>query len=114
MNRRETLRGALHVAAGVFLCIGGVFAGSIVELLTLLPTAMIALLAGLALLGAIMKGLSDTLTGPVDVQAGLLAFIVTTADFSLWSVNSAFWGVLVGVAAVHLTRAAQALKPKSG
>lgn len=102
------------IAAGMFLCIGGVFAGSIVELLTLLPTAMIALLAGLALLGAIMKGLSDTLTGPADVQAGLLAFIVTTADFSLWSVNSAFWGVLVGVAAVHLTRAAQALKPKSG
>jgi benzoate membrane transport protein len=40
------------------------------------------------------------------VQAGLLAFIITTADFSLWGVSSAFWGVIVGVAAVHLTRMA--------
>jgi benzoate membrane transport protein len=94
------------VAAGVFRCIGGVFAGSIVELLVLLPASMIALLAGLALLGAILKGLSDTLAGPDDVQAGLLAFIITTADFSLWGVSSAFWGVIVGVAAVHLTRMA--------
>ena len=60
-----------------------------------------------------MKGLSDTLAGPGDVQAGLLAFIVTTADFNLWSVNSAFWGVVVGVAAVHLTRAAKSLSGTS-
>lgn len=95
------------VAAGVFLCLGAVFAGSIVELLVLLPTSMIALLAGLALLGAILNGLRDTLAGPDDVQAGLLAFIITTADFSLWGVSSAFWGVVVGVAAVHLTRMAK-------
>ncbi len=94
------------IAAGIFLCIGAVFAGSIVELLTLLPTALIVLLAGLALLGGIIRGLSDTLAGPGDVQAGLIAFMVTTADFNLWSVNSAFWAVIVGVAAVHLTRAA--------
>lgn len=104
-NRRYTA----GVAAGVFLCLGGVFAGSIVELLVLLPASMIALLAGLALLGAILKGLSDTLAGPDDVQAGLLAFIITTADFSLWGVSSAFWGVVVGVAAVHLTRMAKSV-----
>ena len=98
------------IAAGIFLCIGAVFAGSIVELLALLPTALIVLLAGLALLGGIMKGLSDTLSGPGDIQAGLLAFIVTTADFSLWSINSAFWGVVVGVVAVHLTRVAQKVR----
>ena len=102
-----TRRYTAGVAAGVFLCLGGVFAGSIVDLLALLPTAMIVLLAGLALLGGILKGLSDTLSGPGDIQAGLLAFIVTTADFNLWSINSAFWAVLVGVAAVHLTRLAE-------
>lgn len=104
-NRRYTA----GVAAGVFLCLSGVFAGSIVELLVLLPASMIALLAGLALLGAILRGLSDTLAGPDDVQAGLLAFIITTADFSLWGVSSAFWGVVVGVAAVHLTRMAKSV-----
>lgn len=95
------------VAAGLFFCLGGAYAGSIVELLALMPTAMIALLAGLALLGAILKGLSDTLAGPNDIQAGLLAFMITTADFSLWGVNSTFWGVVVGVAAVQLTRLAK-------
>ena len=58
-------------------------------------------------MGAILKGLSDTLAGPNDIQAGLLAFMITTADFSLWGVNSTFWGVVVGVAAVQLTRLAK-------
>lgn len=101
------------IAAGIFLCLGAVFAGSIVELLVLLPTSMIVLLAGLALLGGIIKGMGDTLAGPEDVQAGLLAFMITTADFTLWSVNSAFWAVLVGIAAVHLTRFAKAASAKN-
>lgn len=97
------------VAAGVFFCIGGIFAGSIGALLALLPTEIIAMLAGLALLGAITKSLTDMLTAGTDVQAGLVTFIVTTADVSLWGISSAFWGVVAGVGAVIITRAAMTL-----
>ncbi|MGF1552301.1 MAG: benzoate/H(+) symporter BenE family transporter [Paracoccaceae bacterium] len=98
------------VACGVFFCLGGLFAGSIVELLTLLPVSMIAMLAGFALLGAIQKSLTDTLTGAGHVQAGLLTFVVTTADADLFGIDAAFWGVVVGLAAVGIDRAVGAAR----
>jgi benzoate membrane transport protein len=99
--RRRWLAG---VAAGVFFCVGGVFAGSIGRLLALLPVQVIAMLAGLALLGAIGKSLTDMLSQRGEVQAGLVTFAITTADVSLWGVDSAFWGVLAGIGAVAITR----------
>lgn len=107
-------RYAAGVACGLFFCLGGLLAGTIVQLLTLLPVAVIALLAGLALLGAIAKSLGDTLspegTTPSDRQAGLLAFMVTTSGVSLLGIGAAFWGVAVGMAAVALSALAARLK----
>ena len=90
------------VAAGVFFCLGGIFAGTLVDLLVLLPTAMISILAGLALLGAIQKSLSDMMSA-ANVQVGLLTFLVTTSGVTLGGIGSAFWGVVVGLAAFYLT-----------
>lgn len=92
------------VAAGCFFCLGGIFAGSIGRLLALLPAQIIALLAGLALLGAILKSLGDMVAAGRDAQAGLVTFAITTAGVSIWGVGSAFWGVLAGMGAVALTR----------
>ena len=103
-------RYAAGVAAGAFFCLGGIFAGSVVAPLALLPVEMIALLAGLALLGAILKSLTDTVTAPENVQAGLLTFIVTTADIDLLGIGSAFWGIVVGVASVHTVRFARRIR----
>jgi benzoate membrane transport protein len=95
------------VAAGALFCLGGIFAGSIGRLLALLPVQVIAMLAGLALLGAIGQSLTDMLGSREDVQAGLVTFAITTADVSLWGVDSAFWGVVAGIGAVAVTRAAR-------
>lgn len=94
------------VAAGGFFCLGGIFAGSIVRLMSLLPTQIIGLLAGLALLGAILKSLGDMLAANEGTQAGLVTFAITTAGVSIWGIGSAFWGVVAGVAAVAITRSA--------
>lgn len=71
------------------------------DLLVLLPTAMISILAGLALLGAIQKSLSDMMAA-ANVQVGLLTFLVTTSGVTLGGIGSAFWGVVVGLAAFYL------------
>lgn len=92
------------VAAGAFFCLGGLFAGSIARLMALLPAQVIGLLAGLALLGAILKSLGDMLAAREDAQAGLVTFAITTAGVSIWGIGSAFWGVVAGVAAVAITR----------
>lgn len=93
------------IACGVFFCLGGVFAGSIVETLVLLPSALIALLAGLALLQPILKFTSAMLASD-DAQAGLLTFMFTASGVSLLGIGAAFWGVVVGISFQLLTKAA--------
>lgn len=96
------------IACGVFFCLGGVFAGTIVETLILLPSALIALLAGLALLQPIMKFTGAVLASD-DAQAGLLTFMFTASGVSLFGIGSAFWGVVIGVAVHFLGRAVASL-----
>lgn len=105
--RRRWLAG---VAAGVFFCLGGIFSGSLAGLLTLLPVEIIAMLAGLALLNAILRGMTDMLASTEDAQAGLVTFIVTTTGVSIAGVSSAFWGVVVGIGAVAVSRAVRRLR----
>lgn len=83
------------VSCGVFFCLGGVFARSIVDILILLPSAMIALLAALALLQPILK-FTEAMLSSDDAQAGLLTFMFTASGVSLFGIGSAFWGVAIG------------------
>ena len=81
---------------GVFYLVGGLFAGTIVALFTSLPAAFVAVLAGLALLGAIANNLFAALEDPSHREASLITFIVTASGLSLFGLSSAFWGVVIG------------------
>ncbi|WP_303290157.1 benzoate/H(+) symporter BenE family transporter [Marinobacter sp. SS5-14b] len=81
---------------GVFYLVGGLFAGTIVSLFTSLPAAFIAVLAGLALLGAISGNLHAALEDASHREASLIAFVVTASGMSLYGLSSAFWGVVIG------------------
>ena len=96
------------VSCGVFFCLGGLFSGSIIDLLIILPSALIALLAGLALLQPIMKFTLETLNSD-DPQAGILTFMFTASGASLFGIGAAFWGVIVGIVVHFLTKAARRL-----
>ncbi len=92
------------VANGVFYLIGGIFAGSIVLFFTSFPTEMIAIIAGLALLGAISNSLSSALEDKDNLDASLITFMATASGVSIWGVGSAFWGVVLGGAVYALKR----------
>jgi len=81
---------------GVFYLVGGLFAGTIVSLFTSLPAAFVAVLAGLALLGAIAGNLFAALEDARHREASLITFIVTASGLSLFGLSSAFWGVVIG------------------
>jgi len=81
---------------GVFYLVGGLFAGTIVSLFTSLPGAFVAVLAGLALLGAIAGNLFSALEEASHREASLITFIVTASGVSLFELSSAFWGVVIG------------------
>lgn len=81
---------------GIFYLVGGLFAGTIVSLFTSLPAAFVAVLAGLALLGAIAGNLFSALEEPSHREASLITFVVTASGMSLFGLSSAFWGVVIG------------------
>jgi benzoate membrane transport protein len=90
------------VANGVFYLIGGILAGSIVLFFTSFPSEMIAIIAGLALLGAISNSLSAALEDKAHLDASLITFMATASGISVLGIGSAFWGVVLGSAVYAL------------
>lgn len=90
------------VANGVFYLIGGTFAGTIVALFTSLPGEFVAVLAGLALIGAITSNISAFAAEKSHLEASVITFIATASGVSFLGLGSAFWGVIVGALAYNL------------
>lgn len=91
------------VANGFFYLVGGIFAGSIVLFFHSFPATMIAIMAGLALLGAISTSLTTALADKQHLDAALVTFMTTTSGLTLWGIGSAFWGVVMGTAVYALS-----------
>lgn len=90
------------VANGIFYLIGGIFAGTIVALFTSLPGEFVAILAGLALIGAITSNISAFAAEKSHLEASVITFIATASGMSFLGLGSAFWGVVVGALAYNL------------
>jgi benzoate membrane transport protein len=84
------------VANGVFYLIGGTFAGTIVMVFTALPREFIAVLAGLALLGAIAANVTAVVREEDHREASIITFLATASGMSFMGLGSAFWGVVIG------------------
>ncbi|MBU0566285.1 MAG: benzoate/H(+) symporter BenE family transporter [Gammaproteobacteria bacterium] len=89
------------VSGGVFYLLLGVCGATLVSIFTAFPPALIAALAGLALLTAIGGALSAAMAMPADREAALITFLVTASGMSFLDLSAAFWGLIFGIAA-HL------------
>ncbi|WP_313338093.1 benzoate/H(+) symporter BenE family transporter [Stutzerimonas nitrititolerans] len=89
------------VSGGVFYLLLGIFGATLVSVFTAFPAALIAALAGLALLSAIGAALHGAMSVPADREAALITFLVTASGMSLLGLSAAFWGLIFGIAA-HL------------
>ncbi|WP_336030710.1 benzoate/H(+) symporter BenE [Acinetobacter pittii] len=87
------------IANGIFYILGGLFAGSIVMLFSLLPKELVAALAGLALLGAIATNISVAMKNDSQRDAALITFLATTSGMHFLGLSSVFWGICIGVIA---------------
>ena len=90
------------IANGVFYLVGGCFAASIVKLFTAFPAALIAALAGLALIGAIVSNIRLMSDENTYVEPSVITFLATASGMSLFGLGAAFWGVVFGMAAYWL------------
>lgn len=96
-----TKRYVAGVSGGVFYLVLGIFGATLVSIFTAFPSALIAALAGLALLAAIGGALSAAMAVPADREAALITFLVTASGMSFLDLSAAFWGLIFGIAA-HL------------
>ena len=87
------------IANGVFSLVGATFAGSIVLVFSAFPPALIAALAGLALIGAIVSNLRLLAESQDAIEPSVIAFLATASGMSLFGMGPAFWGVVFGMAA---------------
>ncbi|UAW99878.1 benzoate/H(+) symporter BenE family transporter [Halopseudomonas nanhaiensis] len=96
-----------YPAALVFgvLAIGvGCFAVALTAVFMALPHALVMSVAGLALLGSIGNGLAQSMGDHDRREAALVTFMVTASGVSLFSIGSAFWGLVAGLAVLLLAR----------
>jgi benzoate membrane transport protein len=84
------------IANGMFYLIGGTFAGTIVMVFTALPKEFIAVLAGLALIGAIAANVTAVVREEDHREASVITFLATASGMSFLGLGSAFWGVVIG------------------
>ncbi len=84
------------VAAGVFYLALGLAGGAVAGLLAAFPRALVATVAGLALLPTIAGGLALALKDEAHRDAAALTFLVTLSGIAPLGIGSAFWGVVAG------------------
>jgi benzoate membrane transport protein len=91
------------IFCGVFYILFGLVSSAAVTLFSSVPAAMMAALAGVALLGALRGSLIDTLSdfkaNPIATEAALITLAVTASGVSPAGIVSPFWGLLAGSAA---------------
>ena len=82
---------------GIFYGIAGIFGATLAALFAAFPKELVLSIAALALFGSIINGLTIAMTESKEREAALVTFMVTASGMSLFSVGSAFWGIVAGV-----------------
>ena len=90
---------------GVMNLIIAAFAGVLVVFFLGLPKALITVLAGLALMGAILNNIGNAFSSEhrmIDREAALITFMTCASGVTLFQMGSAFWGIVLGCASYLL------------
>lgn len=85
------------LSAGVFYLLAGLAGTTVVALFSFFPSAMIASLAGIALLGTIGSNLKGAMMDDDLREPALMTFLVTVSGVAFCDIASAFWGILFGL-----------------
>ncbi len=86
------------IAAGVFYLLVGLCGASVVALFGAFPKALVASLAGLALIGTIGASLEGATREADSREAALITFLITASGASFLGIGAAFWGLVGGLA----------------
>jgi benzoate membrane transport protein len=96
-DKDKSQRYKAAIAAGIGYLFMGLLASVVVVLFVSMPPIVVHLLAGLALLSTLQAALVKTVESDKYRHAALVTFLCTASGFSLLSITSAVWGLLLGL-----------------
>lgn len=83
--------------AGVLYCGVGLGGATVISLFLIAPAALVATIAGLALLSTIGNSLSHALSDTNNREAALITFMTTVSGISFFGIGAAFWALVIGL-----------------
>ncbi|NBB64909.1 benzoate/H(+) symporter BenE family transporter [Pseudomonas sp. ODNR1LW] len=89
---------------GGFYLITALFAAPLAGLFIAMPAAVLAAVTGLALIAPLTGALQSLTADAPSREAAVLTFAATASGLALFGVGSAFWGLVVGFAALGAGR----------
>ena len=89
--------------AGFYLLLA-IFSPLLVRVFLALPPAVIAALAGVALIPALLGAMEAMFVAKADRDPAILTFLATGSGLTLFGLGSAFWGLVVGFLALAAGR----------
>ncbi|MFI1524069.1 benzoate/H(+) symporter BenE family transporter [Kitasatospora cineracea] len=85
------------MSAGVLYLLVGSFGGVLVSLFTGLPHALIAVIAGVALLASFQGSLAAAVADERGRDGAVVTFLATASGMTLFGIGAPFWGLLLGL-----------------
>ncbi|MET3780219.1 benzoate membrane transport protein [Brevundimonas sp. 1080] len=98
---RRWIMGVIY--GGLYLVVA-LFAAPLAGLFIAMPPAVLAAVTGLALIAPLTGALQTMMTEVGSREAAMLTFAATASGLTLFGVGSAFWGLVVGFAALAAMR----------
>lgn len=97
-------RWIVGVVYGGFYGVVALFAAPLAELFIAMPPAVLAVITGLALVAPLTGALATMLARTPEREAAVLTFAATGSGLALFGLGAAFWGLVVGFAALAALR----------
>ncbi|PZU55756.1 MAG: benzoate transporter [Brevundimonas sp.] len=97
-------RWIVGVVYGGFYVVVALFAAPLAGLFIAMPPAVLAIITGLALVAPLTGALATMLAKTAEREAAVLTFAATGSGLALFDLGAAFWGLVVGFAALAALR----------
>ncbi|UWQ33299.1 benzoate/H(+) symporter BenE family transporter [Leisingera sp. M527] len=89
------------VMTGLVYILVGLGGATVISLFLIAPKALVATVAGLALLSTIGNSLSAALSDAKGREAALITFMTTVSGISFFGIGAPFWALVLGLAVNH-------------
>lgn len=84
------------IVSGVIMCVFGFFASVVLDLILLMPQALVKIIAGLALINVLLNSLQRSFNGSKFQLGAFFTLAIAMSGIKFFGISSAFWALVGG------------------